>query len=153
MKTIARLSISAALLATPFAASAQTHELVDCEGQWQASIQNIWITDNGGGIRTFYNGAIRVIRIDTEEPAAASAGLVILMPEAQGWEGIPGTVCRVLWGFGSVDVDHIRSSYDPERGLTLTVPTSMMDSSGIGQNPRDIRILINAARATAELLD
>ncbi|MBC2776741.1 hypothetical protein [Parasphingopyxis marina] len=153
MKTLARSCLAAALCATPGALSAQTRDLTPCEGQWYASIENIWVTDDGGGIRTFYNGAVRVLRIDSEEPAAASAGFVIMMPDGDGTDGPPGTICRVVWGLASADVDNIRSHYEAARGLILTVPTSLPDFDGDGQRPRDMRILINAQRGTMQLLD
>jgi hypothetical protein len=76
-----------------------------------------------------------------------------MMPDGDGSDGPPGTICRVVWGLASADVDNIRSRYDTARGLILTIPTTLPDFDGNGQRPRDTRILINAQRGTIQLLD
>jgi hypothetical protein len=153
MKTIARLAVMATLFAAPVAASAQTHGFVPCEDHWSAAIRNIWVTDDGEGVRSFAQGAVRLIRIDTEEPAVASGGVVLLMPDGDGSEEPIGVACYVNWGYGIVDVDETQASYDPATGLTLTIPTQTMSLDTNHMVERPIRIRIDLGSATLTPLD
>ena len=76
--------------------------------------------------RTFANGRIRIIALDTAEPACCSFHLAIIAPDPENELDL--RQCVALndgseWtGFQYVDVQGIESSYDPGRGLLLSVP-------------------------------
>ena len=76
--------------------------------------------------RTFANGKIRIIALDTAEPACCSFHLAIIAPDPENELGL--RQCVALndgseWtGFQYVDVQGTESSYDPSRGLLLSVP-------------------------------
>ncbi|RED16624.1 hypothetical protein [Parasphingopyxis lamellibrachiae] len=121
--TMIRTAALLAALSLPIAAEAQPTGFDDCENAWPAQLENLAIGENGEGIRTFYDGAVTLLQIDTIEPAAASGGFVVMM-----WTGSElsdlDRLCWVTAGHGGIDVDATTSSYDPAEGLTLSVPTS-----------------------------
>ena len=98
--------------------------------------------------RTFANGAIRIIGLDTGEPACCSYHLAIIAPDPQE-ENWPRQ-CLALndggeWtGFQSVDVGGTQSSYDPGRGLLLSVPVERY-IDGIRSTKMVVDIRINQA--------
>lgn len=122
MMTAMRTATLLAALALPMAAQAQSTGFEDCENAWPAQLQNLAIGENGEGIRTFYDGAVTLMQIDTIEPAAASGGVIVMM-----WTGSDlGDLERLCWvtaGHGGVDVEATAARYDPAEGLTLAVPT------------------------------
>ena len=89
------------------------------------SIAEPWSAES----RTFANGVIRVAHMDTGgEPVCCPSHLLVLAPAGAPPEDY--RVCHMVsarsegpTGFLWVDVPGISSSYDPERGLLLTVPT------------------------------
>ena len=93
-----------------------------------AGVQNIaepWEANT----RTFANGDIRLVVLDTIEPAAAAFHLLILHPP-RAELGIP--MCSVVssgegQGFGGMDIGPATASYDPARGLTVSLPVSLYD--------------------------
>ena len=79
--------------------------------------------------RTFANGEIRVVVLDTIEPAAAAFHLVILHPPR---DELGGPMCSMVsasdgMGFGGMDLRPVVASYDPARGLTVALPISQYD--------------------------
>lgn len=79
--------------------------------------------------RTFANGNIRLVVLDTIEPAAAAFHLVILHPPR---DELGGPMCSMVsasdgLGFGGMDLRQVVASYDPARGLTVAVPISQYD--------------------------
>ncbi|MCW1404168.1 hypothetical protein [Pararhodobacter zhoushanensis] len=115
--------IAAACCLLPLSATAQV--IADCD--WVGSPANIfepWDTHS----RSFANGAIRVALLDTGgEPACCSRHLLILSPSGDGSDEPIFRQCRVASaqvnsGFYDVDVPGITASYDPAKGLLLSVP-------------------------------
>jgi len=115
--------LAAACGALPFCAAAQV--ITECD--WAASPANIaepWSVLS----RTFANGAIRVALLDTGgEPVCCAAHLLILSPSGDGAQEPVYRQCAVASarpgeGFYYVDVPRIEASYDPARGLLLSVP-------------------------------
>ncbi|NNC72135.1 MAG: hypothetical protein HKN78_04580, partial [Sphingomonadaceae bacterium] len=95
-----------------------------------------------------------VMRLDTEEPAAASFGVAVVFPDGNGDLGPVGLACWLNWGFGFVDVAATQSAYDPAQGLTLTIPTGRYDPETGGTRPgAPIRWLINLAQGSITDLD
>ncbi|RMC36468.1 hypothetical protein C9E81_07365 [Paracoccus alkanivorans] len=73
---------------------------------------------------TYSDGAIRIARLDFTEPAAAAVKLLVLSPPR---DELGLRQCRVVSlsdGMGFYDIDFARreASYDPQRGLTISMP-------------------------------
>ncbi|MCL4675225.1 MAG: hypothetical protein KJZ59_04180 [Pararhodobacter sp.] len=138
-----------AALAAPSLAVAQA--ITGCD--WVGSPANIvepWDVNT----RSFANGAIRVAWLDTGgEPVCCSSHLLILSPSGDGSDGPAYRQCLVASaqpgsGFHSVDVPGITASYDPARGLLLSVPIGHWHSGmehGAGPIPDRMEIRINQA--------
>lgn len=111
------------LLLAPFMAAAQDENDVTVrECEWQASAWNLaepWEENT----RTFSNGKTRLAVLDTIEPAAAWAQILVLSPP---YDEVGGRQCRTIgistYGFGGIRFDDLTSSYDPATGLTFAVP-------------------------------
>lgn len=118
-----RLALAACCLTLAAPLSAQV--ITECD--WVGAAANI-LEPWEANTRTFANGAIRVAVADTGgEPACCSSHLMILSPSSDGSEDPAWRQCRVAsasegLGFYSVDVPGIVASYDPARGLLLSVP-------------------------------
>ncbi|KUF11024.1 hypothetical protein [Pseudoponticoccus marisrubri] len=98
-------------------------EVSDCD--WQASARNIvepW-EDNS---RTFSNGKTRIAFLDTIEPAAGWAYLLVLSPP---FAELGDRQCKVIgtngMGFSGMRFDELTASYDPATGLTFAVPVQI----------------------------
>ncbi|MCO6384978.1 hypothetical protein [Oceanicola sp. 502str15] len=120
-RRLAPLLLGAALcLAATMPARAQ--ELSDC-GDFRTDARNIpepWEAST----RTFANGEVRLVLLDTIEPAAAPYHLMILSPP---YDEVGGRQCKVLSrdgrsGWAGVQFDLLEAGYDPATGLTLTLP-------------------------------
>lgn len=116
------LSLALALALLPLASQAQV--IAECD--WIANPANIaepWDRTT----RTFANGNIRVAVLDTGgEPVCCAQHLLILSPSGGG-DGPVYRQCRVASaqpgsGFYALDVAGIIASYDPTKGLLLSVP-------------------------------
>lgn len=108
----------------PFCAAAQSANPCD----WQASAQAIvepW-EDN---TRVYANGKVRIAFIDTIEPAAGAAYLLVLSPPF----GETGErQCRVVGatdqlGFAGLDFDRLQAGYDAAVGLVFAMPVSTLE--------------------------
>lgn len=139
MRTLAAL----ALMASPaFAEPA----VGDCEG-WQANARNVDWTQPSP---TFANGAIRLIALDTEEPAAAAFHLMVLYPDADEMfldcklisAGLEGS------GFAGINLGGVISNYDPAKGLLINVPITAFGADG---DDLEASILVTINRATGEV--
>lgn len=119
---IARPALAALLALLPAAALAAPPAVTRCEAD-RASAEFLvepWESHSA----VYANGAIRVALIDTVEPAAAPAHLLILSPPL---DEVQMRACHLVSlekgsGFYSLDFARRKASYDPARGLTLTVP-------------------------------
>ncbi len=98
--------------------------------------------------RTFANGKIRIIALDTAEPACCSFHLAIIAPNPGDEMGL--RQCVTLndggeWtGFQAVSVKNTRSSYDAGRGLLLSVPVERY-IDGIRSTKLTVDVRINQA--------
>jgi hypothetical protein len=112
---------------------------------WQTSAVLVDWTDP---TRTFANGAVRLIGIDTGEPASVSFHIMVTFPVAEG----PGLDCRLIsatedrMGFGGISLRRTTARYDSLRGLTLAVP----GVTGEG-DPLLIEFTLNQADGTVTL--
>jgi len=124
--TMIRTAALLAALSLPAAAQAQPTGFAPCEG---SELYQLQIGEDGEGIRTFYEGSVTLLRIDTIEPAAASGGVVVMMWTGSDLSDIDRS-CWVNTGHGLIDIDATESSYNPAEGLTLSIPTSRYDDIG-----------------------
>ena len=116
-----RLIAALALLAAPAAAQ----QVRDCD-TWEAGARNVVWDDPP---RTFANGAIRLVALDTEEPACCSYHLLVLFPDPEiGYQscalvsGPSGSI-----GLGGISLRDAAARYDAAVGLTVTIPTGRYD--------------------------
>lgn len=146
-----RLTLAALLaLSTPAAAQIVT----ECE--WIGAAQNIlepWEVHS----RTYANGAIRVAVADTGgEPACCSSHLMVLSPSGDGREDPVWRQCRIVsasegLGFYAIDIPGIIASYDPARGLLLSVPVAHWHdgvNDGRPPIPERMEVRINQANGS-----
>lgn len=123
-----RVLISVLFLATSAAAQSAN----PCG--WQASAQAIvepW-EDN---TRLYANGKVRIAYIDTTEPAAGAAYLLVLSPPF----GETGErQCRVIGasdrlGFAGLDFDQLQAGYDAAVGLVFALPVSTLEGDAFAR--------------------
>lgn len=118
-------------------------QVMDCD--WQSSARNIvepW-EDNS---RSFSNGKTRVAALDTVEPAAGWAYVLVLSPP---YSEVGDRQCKVIGysgsGFAGMDFSQLRSAYDPASGLSFTIPVDVYDfNHGLGV-PRQLWFQLNQA--------
>lgn len=122
--------------------------LRDCD-TWEANARNLMAPPEVA-VRSFANGAVRVMGLDTAEPALAWAHLMITYPLPD--EPFPGCVLiseEGGRGFGGLRMEDLSARYDPATGLTLTVPVGTTD--GIATTWRDLVVAVNQATGTVSL--
>lgn len=111
------IAVTLALL--PLAATAQ--DVVDCD--WQARADNIaepWDENTA----LFANGAVRLAKLDTVEPAMGGYHMLVISPP---FDELGFRQCKVItWeqtiGFAGLDFPSLDANYDPARGLVFTIP-------------------------------
>lgn len=98
--------------------------------------------------RVFARGDIRLVVLDTIEPAAAAFHLVILHPPR---DELGGPMCSMVsatdgLGFGGMNLAPAEASYDPARGLTVSLPISVYDPEAAGfYSDKRLSVTINQA--------
>ncbi|MDO5630578.1 MAG: hypothetical protein Q4G22_01945 [Paracoccus sp. (in: a-proteobacteria)] len=151
-----RFAVVLTLTAAPAAAQA-----VNPCGDWTRadSIAEPWEQMSA----SYANGEVRLAQIDSIEPAAASVHLLILSPpydEAQARQ------CRVVslheavrggWpsGFYALDFPARTATYDPAKGLVVTMPAETFVPETGGGAPATLTVTINQAsgQITARLVE
>ena len=130
-----------ALAAMPFSANAAA--LGSCENL--DSISNLV-----GNVQRFAEGAIKVAYISTEEPAAASAHLLIYtLVEPMGYDCVSVDLNKEGTGFYSIDFDQLKSSYDTKDGLVLKVPVNVPNhETGMAKKAGKVKIQIKAGKVS-----
>lgn len=132
-----------AALGPSLALPAQAASLRDCD-TFEASARNL-VFPVERSIRSFANGAIRVIGLDTGgEPVCCSAHVMVLLDR----QNEPGQTCALIsregtMGWAGAEVGAARATYDPATGLRVDVPVRVYDGSG--SLPDTLRIEINQA--------
>ncbi len=94
---------------------------------------------------TFANGAVRVALLDTIEPAAASAYLLIIHPP---YDELGGRTCSVVGlddglGYAAIFFSELEADYDPATGLILQVPAVIYLPEQSFQNSAYLKIAVN----------
>ena len=150
-------SIALALLLAPALAQAHVVQMCD-EAPCIASPSNIYEPWSEHS-RTFANGAIRIVLLDTGgEPACCSSHLLVLSVGG-GVDDPEFRACRVIsassgMGFYWVDIPGTTASYDPARGLLISVPVSHWHDGMNTGNPAIVErmeVRINQAARTVEV--
>ena len=97
-----------------------------------------------------YDGKVVVYNVDTIEPACCSGGVAVVVPDND--DPVGGSSCTAVIAIGSVDATKGKRSYDPSRGLLLTMPTRIFDGeSGLKPGPDlKLRIDLKASKVTIE---
>ncbi len=142
-----RLSILAlALVLSALPATAQV--VGACEG-WVANARNLMMPPEVS-VQTFANGEVRVIGLDTSEPACCSAHLMV----DYFVESEPFPLCALISagtggnGFSGLRMEDLSTTYDPVEGLVLTLPAGRHDNATGGSVMSPLRVVINRATAT-----
>ncbi len=131
-----------ALIAQPLQAGAQTVSPCDGESLDPAMIVEPWEDQ----IASYGDGGIRVVLLDSYEPAAVPFRLMVLAPPA---DESGARRCHMISdgasGFSAVDFAARTSSYDPAKGLTLRFPVSTYDQALAAPRPGHLSVTINQA--------
>jgi len=143
------LSLAAMMIAT---ANAQAQEVRSCNDV-SVGIETL-VTPVANNVRTFYNNRIQIYNIDTIEPAAAPAGIVIVLPSSPEDDPIGGSKCLAIRGFSAINIKAARAAYDPAKGLSLSIPTRKFDpeTDKFKSGPR-LNISINLQRFEVTIAD
>lgn len=140
------------LLAAPAAAQS----VGDC-GDWTVA-QNLpepWENHTA----TYAEGQIRVAVLDTMEPAAAAMHLLVISPPL---DEAGGRQCKVVSlsggegrpsGFLNIDFGAREASYDPARGLVLSMPVEAFNPGTSAGEQGELTVTINqsSGEVTAEV--
>ena len=130
------------------AVPAMAQTAVDCSG-WVASARNI-PEPFEQYTRTYANGEIRVILLDTIEPALGAFHLMVIAPP---YDELGSRNCAVIsqsdgLGFAGMFFDQIGASYDPATGLTIRLPIERFAPNTGGTDPATLAVTINQALGT-----
>ncbi len=131
---------------------AAAQEVRDCDELASvASIAEPW-ADN---TRTFANDRVRLVVIDTLEPAAAAFHLVVLSPP---YDAVGDRQCKMVslaetLGFAGLSLSRLTSSYDPALGLKWQMDATVFDPNSSDFMQRILNVTINqsSGEITAEL--
>lgn len=131
-----------------FASALSAQEIMPCG--WQASARNI-VEPWDENTRTFANGDVRVVNLDTVEPAAGFAFLMIVSPP---YDALGSRQCVTVghanaMGFAGLAFDGLTSDYDPAIGLIFDVVVSTYDPETAQSSQRMLNITVN--QATGEI--
>ncbi|MBW4982586.1 hypothetical protein KZZ07_08540 [Mameliella sp. CS4] len=140
-----RLMCTLPLVLLPALAAAQDNIVTVQDCDWQASARNIvepWEAHS----RTFSNGKTRLALMDTIEPAAAWAWMLVLSPP---YSELGDRQCKVIglngMGFAGMEFGALNADYDPATGLTFTVPVNVYDPDTAMPATATLRFTLNQA--------
>ena len=105
-----------------------------------------------GQTKSYSEGKIRIAHVDTDgEPVCCSSHLLVFIPSKE-----IGSECFAVsqkaasgsgspLGFSNIEFNRIKASYDPQRGLLLTVPYTLYNPEGGRGKPGTAMVRINLA--------
>lgn len=100
--------------------------------------------------RTFSNGKVRVALMDVLEPAGGAVYLMILSPP---YAELGERQCKTIgidgMGFWNADFSSLDASYDPAKGLRLTMSVDLYDPATGGGRQATLAAILN--QATGEI--
>lgn len=96
-----------------------------------------------GYFKEFEQHAVRVARISTEEPVAASEHLLIFLPEEP-----MGVTCYAVSadqdaGFEMIDFARLTATYSTEKGLLMEVPVKINNERRGEPDLSTLKVLVN----------
>jgi hypothetical protein len=125
------------------ATAAQAAEVAGCDDDWRLDLREIgepWEAHT----RTFANGDVRAVVVDTVEPAAGSFYLVVLHPPYSEFErGCALISLGGYVGFAGIDLAAAEAGYDPAKGLTLAMPVGRYDEASARFVSGTLRVTVN----------
>lgn len=97
--------------------------------------------------KTFANGNVRLAYLDTEEPANASAFLLILSPP---YDELGSRQCKIVsmldgLGFAGITFGGLTSGYDPAVGLIFDIPVTRYFADSSAYNVQILTVMVNQA--------
>ncbi|MCZ0962792.1 hypothetical protein [Paracoccus benzoatiresistens] len=109
-----------ALVLSVLAAPAAAQQVLPCDNAPAESIAEPWEANTA----SYAEGQVRIAVLDMVEPAGGALKLLVISPPR---DEVGYRQCRVIQsdrGIGFYDLDFAkrRASYDPQKGLTLTMP-------------------------------
>lgn len=120
----------------------------DCD-RFEANARNLMMPPDVA-VRSFANGDVRAIWLDTIEPACCSSHLMVTywMPE------LSTEFCALVsgdggLGFSGLDMSNLQAQYDPATGLTLSLLAGRYD--GMGSVMSQLSVTINRATGTVKV--
>jgi hypothetical protein len=107
------------------------------------------VTPVGDNSRQFYNGQVSVYLVDTIEPACCSAGVAIVLPDAESELG--DSKCFAVLYQSTIDLKAARANYSPANGLLIEMPAKEQDDAGNQiSKPLKLRVNLKSSAATLE---
>ena len=97
--------------------------------------------------KTFANGAVRLAYLDTEEPANASAFLLVLTPPH---DELGSRHCKIIsmldgMGFAGITFGGLIAGYDPAIGLTFAIPVTRYLANSADYRIQTLTVTVNQA--------
>jgi len=111
-----------------------------------------------GQTKSYAKGEIRIAHIDTGgEPVCCSSHLLVLIPSDEiGTQcfavsqkaATPGASAR---GFSNIGLSRIKASYDPKRGLLLTVPYTLYNLDDRRGTPASMTVRVSLQKGNVTI--
>lgn len=100
--------------------------------------------------RTFGNGKVRAAVINALEPAIAPYFLIVLHPPLDEYGA---RNCSMIgsadnYGYAALDFGHLHADYDPDVGLTLSLPGRLEKAAVGATRSLDLTVTINQDTGT-----
>ena len=118
------------------------------ECNWKGKLENV-VHPAHKNVRMFYNDQVAVYYLDYEEPAACSYALAIVLPDVTA--EIPMRKCVEISCFSGIDIKNAKSSYDPIKGLLLTIPYRVYNGGGTDPAKEPVQIRVNLQNASVRV--
>jgi len=130
-------------------ATVQAQEIRSCR-EVGVGIESL-VTHVADNVQSFYNNRVQIYNIDTIEPAAASAGIAIVLPDTD--DPLGGSKCFAITNFAGIDIKTSRAVYDPAKGLTVSIPTKSPDfQTGKSRRGPLLNIVINLQHSSVTII-
>jgi hypothetical protein len=139
--------------ATAFVSGAEAVEVGPCNELDRVSLLV-------GQTRSFSDGKIKIAHVDTGgEPVCCSSHLLVFIPGPD-----TGNQCFAVsqkaekddhsaLGFSNLDLGRVRTSYDRQRGLVLTVPYTLYDLDDRRGKPGAVRLRVDLRDAGSVVIE
>ena len=133
-----------------FSTTVQAQQVTDCvteNGQNFLDSTRAIVEPWEENTRTFSNGKVRLIYVDTDEPVYASAHLIILSPP---YDEIGSRQCKIVstqngLGFASLTLDGMIVDYDPAIGLAFEITVGQYNFEAETVSKAILTVVVNQA--------